>query len=202
MSGPGEESDDMGDDLGAGAREVHAQAAAILAFWFDELSPEKRFARDDAVDAECARRFGDVRDAILASDAAGWRGDADTLLAAIIALDQFSRNIHRNSARAFEADTLALALSRAAIARGWDEGLDIQRRQFLYMPFMHAEDAGVQVESVALFASLGDAEILEFAEGHKALIDRFGRFPHRNAALARASTAEEIAYLKQPGAGY
>lgn len=192
----------MGDDLGAGAREVHAQAAAILAFWFEELPPEKRFARDDAVDAECAGRFGDVRDVILASYAVGWRDAADTLLAAIIALDQFSRNIHRDSARAFEGDALALSLSRAAIARRWDEGLDVQRRQFLYMPFMHAEDAGVQAESVALFASLGDAEILAFAQGHRALIDRFGRFPHRNAALGRVSTAEEIAYLKQPGAGY
>ena len=192
----------MADDLGAGAHEVHAEAAAILSFWFGDLIAEQRFAKDDAIDAECARRFGATRDAILASGAAGWRGDADTILAAIIALDQFSRNIHRGSARAFEADDLALRLSRDAISRGWNEGMDTQRRQFLYMPFMHAEDASVQVESITLFASLGDHEILAFAEGHKALIDRFGRFPHRNAALGRVSTNDEATYLSQPGAGY
>jgi uncharacterized protein (DUF924 family) len=202
MSGPGKESDDMADDLGAGTREVHAQAAAILRFWFEELPPEKRFAKDDAVDAECARRFGDVRDAILASGAAGWRENADTLLAAIIALDQFSRNIHRGSARAFEADALALELAREAIANGWDTDMNTERRQFLYMPFEHAEDADVQAESVALFTALGDQEALDYARGHQALIDQFGRFPHRNAALGRVSTPEEEAYLSQPGAGY
>lgn len=202
MSGPGEERDDMADDLGAHTREVHAEAPAILRFWFDELPAEKHFAKDDAVDAECARRFGAVRDAILASGAAGWRGDPDTLLAAVIALDQFSRNIHRGSAQAFAADPLALSLAREAIARGWDAGMEEDRRQFLYMPFMHAEDASVQAESVALFTVLGDAEQLSYAAGHKALIDRFGRFPHRNEALGRKSTPEELDYLKQPGAGY
>lgn len=192
----------MADDLGAGAREVHAEAAAILHFWFEELPADKRFAKDDAVDAECARRFGATRDAILASGAGDWRGDAYGVLAAIIALDQFSRNIHRDSARAFEADDLALALSREAIAQGWDASMDTQRRQFLYMPFMHAEDASVQAARITLFASLNDDEILKFAEGHKALIDRFGRFPHRNAALGRQSTPAEVAYLSQPGAGY
>jgi uncharacterized protein (DUF924 family) len=192
----------MADDLGAGTGEVHAQAQAILRFWFDELPAEKRFAKDDAVDAECDRRFGDTRDAILASGAARWREDPGTLLAAIIALDQFSRNIHRGSARAFEADGLALKLSREAIAKEWDKTLSTLQRQFLYMPFMHSEDAGVQAESVALFATLEDAEISEFAVGHKALIDRFGRFPHRNAALGRTSTPEEVEFLKQPGAGY
>lgn len=192
----------MGDDLGARTGEVHAQAAAILRFWFDELPPEKRFAKDAAVDAMCEARFGDVRDAILASGAAGWRDDADSLLAAIIALDQFSRNIHRDSPRAFEADGLALKLAREAIAKGWDTGMDATRRQFAYMPFEHAEDANVQAESVVLFAAIGDREGLEYARGHQALIDQFGRFPHRNKALGRTSTPEEEAYLKQPGAGY
>jgi uncharacterized protein (DUF924 family) len=202
MSGPGEESDDMGDDLGARTGEVHAQAAAVLRFWFDELPPEKRFAKDDAVDAMCEARFGVVRNAILASGAAGWRDDADSLLAAIIALDQFSRNIHRNSPRAFEADGLALKLAREAIAKGWDTGMDAARRQFVYMPFEHAEDANVQAESVALFAAIGDRDGLEYARGHQALIEQFGRFPHRNKALGRTSTPEEETYLKQPGAGY
>lgn len=192
----------MADDLGAGAREVHAAAAAILRFWFDELPADKRFAKDDAVDAECARRFGAVRDAILASGAADWRGDPDTLLAAVIALDQFSRNIHRGSAQAFAADSLALSLSREAIGHGWDGAMNAEHRQFLYMPFMHSENPGMQAESVALFTSLGDADQLSYAEGHRDLIDRFGRFPHRNSALGRRDTEEERAWLKQPGAGY
>lgn len=192
----------MADDLGAQTGEVHAQAAAILRFWFEELPQEKRFAKDDAVDAACEARFGAVRDAILASGAAGWRDDADSLLAAIIALDQFSRNIHRGSPRAFEADGLALKLAREAIAKGWDTGMGAERRQFAYMPFQHAENANVQAESVALFAAIGDRKGMEFAEGHQALTDQFGRFPHRNKALGRTSTPEEEAYLKQPGAGY
>ncbi|RHW17107.1 DUF924 domain-containing protein [Sphingomonas gilva] len=192
----------MADDLGGKVREVHAEAAAILRFWFDEMPAEARFAKDDAVDRECERRFGDVRDAILASGASGWRADADSLLAAVIALDQFSRNIHRGGPRAFEADALALSLAREAIANGWDTGMDTERCQFLYMPFQHAEDANVQAESVALFARLGDRQVLEYAQGHKALIDRFGRFPHRNQALGRRSTPEELEYLSQPGAGY
>lgn len=192
----------MADDLGTGEGEVHAPAAAILGFWFDELPASKRFAKDDAVDAECARRFGRVRDDILASGAAGWRGDPDSLLAAVIALDQFSRNIHRGQAEAFAGDPLALSLARESIARGWDTAMDEDHRQFLFMPFMHSEDAGVQAESVALFRAVGNTEQIGYAEGHKALIDRFGRFPHRNAALGRPSTPEERAWLSQPGAGY
>lgn len=192
----------MADDLGGRGGEVHAQAAAILRFWFDELQDDQRFAKDDALDAVCRDRFGAVRDEIVRTGAKGWRDDADIILAAIVAIDQFSRNIYRDSPRAFEADGLALKLAREAIAQGWDGGMTTERRQFLYMPFMHSEDAQVQTESVALFATLGDAEIMEFATGHKALIDRFGRYPHRNAILGRSSTPEELDYLSQPGAGY
>jgi uncharacterized protein (DUF924 family) len=202
ISGPDEESDDMADDLGTGGREVHAQAAAILHFWFDELTAEKRFAKDADLDAAIAERFGLARDTILASGARGWRDDADSLLAAVIALDQFSRNIYRDRPEAFASDKLALSLARLGIANGWDEGMTSERAAFLYMPFMHSEGADVQAECVALFTKLGDTEQLSYAKGHLDLIERFGRFPHRNAALGRSSTPEEVDYLKQPGAGY
>ena len=190
----------MGGDLGAGQGEVHARA--VLGFWFGEVPPEKRFAKDAALDAEIARRFGALRDALLASDAAGWRDDPDTILAAIILLDQFSRNIHRDTAQAFAADRLALSLAHEAIAHGWDTAIDPERRAFLYMPLMHAEDGAVQRESVACFTRLGNEENLAYAREHAAVIDRFGRFPSRNAALGRASTPGEQAYLSQPGAGW
>jgi uncharacterized protein (DUF924 family) len=192
----------MADDLGAGDGEVHAQAAAILHFWFDELPEARRFAKDAELDAEIAGRFGQVRDAILASDARRWRDDADSLLAAVIALDQFSRNIYRNSPEAFAGDALALSLARLAIANGWDGGMTKERAQFLYMPFMHCEDANVQAECVRLFTELGSAGQLSYAKAHYDLIRQFGRFPHRNAALGRQSTADEADYLKQPDAGF
>ena len=166
------------------------------------VPPERRFATDDAIDAQCEARFGVIRDTILATNAAAWRTDPRTLLAAIIALDQFSRNIHRGSPRAFEADGLALTLAREAIGQGWDRGLSIAERQFLYMPFQHAEDAAVQAESVALFATLGDADGADFARMHQEVIARFGRFPSRNAALGRTSTAEEHAWLESDAAKF
>ncbi|MDB5712120.1 MAG: hypothetical protein JWL96_4190 [Sphingomonas bacterium] len=190
----------MGGDLGAGQDEVHVRA--VLDFWFGEVPPEKRFAKDAALDDEIARRFGGLRDEVLASDATGWRNGPDTMLAAIIMLDQFSRNIHRETAEAFAADPLAVALTKEAIARGWDEAIDAERRAFLYMPLMHAEDAAAQRESVACFTCLGNAENLDFARAHEAVIEKFGRFPSRNAALGRQSTPEELTYLSQPGAGW
>jgi uncharacterized protein (DUF924 family) len=190
----------MGGDLGAGQGEVHAPV--VLDFWFGEVPPEKHFARDPALDAEIARRFGAMRDDVLATDAADWRGNPDTMLAAIILLDQFSRNIHRDMPQAFAADPLALGLTHEAIARGWDEVIDAERRAFLYMPLMHAENPVVQRESVACFTRLGNAENLGYAREHAAVIERFGRFPSRNAALRRASTPDEQAWLSQPGAGW
>ena len=190
----------MGGDLGAGPIEVHARD--ILHFWFDEVPPEKQFAQDAALDDEIARRFGGLRDAVLATEAAGWCDDPDTLLAAIILLDQFSRNLHRGSAQAFAADPLALALTHETNARGGDEAIVPERRAFLYMPLMHAEDRAVQQESIAYFTRLGNPENLTFAHDHKAVIDRFGRFPSRNAALGRTSTAEESAFLSRHGAGW
>ena len=190
----------MGGDLGSESIEVHA--CDILDFWFADVPPEKRFAKDDVLDAEIGSRFGALREAVLSSGAAGWRETPDGLLAAIILLDQFSRNIHRGTAQAYAADPVALALTRDAIANGWDEAIDAERRAFLYMPLMHAEDPAVQRESIACFTRLGVKENLDYARDHAAVIDRFGRFPTRNAARGRQSTPAELAYLSQPGAGW
>ncbi|MGN6270550.1 MAG: DUF924 family protein [Sphingomonas sp.] len=192
----------MGDDLGATTGEVHAAAKAVLAFWFDETPADKHFAKDAALDRTIAERFGGLRDRLLASGAAGWTDDPDSLLAAVIVLDQFSRNIFRGSGEAFAADALALDLTHRALARGWDEALPPERRAFLYLPLMHAEDREEQRLSVDCFTRLGLPENLDFARAHRTVIDRFGRFPSRNAALGRASTEAEKAYLSQPGAGW
>ena len=193
----------MRGDLGAGASEVHEKASAVLSFWFGEVPAKQRFAADPALDQEITARFGAMRDAVLATGAQGWRDDPETLLAAIILLDQFSRNMHRGTAAAFTGDALSLDLTREAIERGWDERLDPdEQRAFLYMPLMHAEDPAAQQLSVACFEQLGNAENLAYAHEHADVIVRFGRFPSRNEALGRKSTPAEKAYLSQPGAGW
>lgn len=174
----------------------------MLRFWLEETSAEKRFAKDPALDAEIARRFGAWRDTVLASGAKGWTDDPVDLLGAIILLDQFSRNMHRGSPKAFEADALALELAKLMIAKGWDTGLSVAERQFVYLPFEHSERLDDQRESVRLFIDLGDPETLRYADAHKAVIERFGRFPSRNAALGRKSTPDEEEYLSRPGAGW
>lgn len=192
----------MADDLGTPSGEVHVQSGAVLAFWFDQLTPQQRFAKDDAIDATIAERFGGLRDAVAASGAAGWRHVPETLLAAIILLDQFTRNLNRDSGEAFAADPLALSLAREAVARRFDAAIPAERRSFVYMPFMHAEDRAAQAEGLALFKALGDDTSLKFAKSHAAVIERFGRFPHRNDALGRASSAAETEYLSRPDAGW
>ena len=139
---------------------------------------------------------------MLGSGARGWRDDPETLLAAIILLDQFSRNIHRGTAQAFAADPLALQLALEAIGKGWDAGMGNDRRQFLYLPLEHAEDPAMQKLSVEKFGAMGDAHVLDFARKHAEVIARFGRFPSRNAALGRESTAAEAAFLNKEGAGW
>lgn len=192
----------MDAHLGLGVEEVHAEAERVLGFWFDEVGQARWFADDRALDRDCAERFGPLRDAVLAQDALGWRGEAGHLLAAIILLDQLSRNIHRGTAEAFAADPLALSLAREGIERGWDAALPPLHTQFLLMPLMHAESRDAAHESVARFEALGLEEPLAFARAHAAVIERFGRYPSRNAALGRETTAEEQAFLAEHGAGW
>lgn len=171
----------------------------MLAFWFEEVPAEKWFVRDHALDAAIADRFARIRDDVVLSGAQGWRGDGETLLAAVIAVDQFSRNLFRGSGEAFAGDALALELAREAMGNGWDSALSVEQRAFLYMPLMHAEDAAAQAESVAAFEALGEPDNLKFARDHAEVIARFGRFPGRNAALGRVTTAEEAAFLADGG---
>jgi uncharacterized protein (DUF924 family) len=128
--------------------------------------------------------------------------DPRIALAAVIVLDQMSRNMFRGTARAFAADPQALRVAEAAIAGGFDAGLSKDQRRFLYLPFEHCEDRAAQARAVALMASLDDPDLVKWAQAHRAVIDRFGRFPHRNGILGRPSTAEEIEFLKQPGSSF
>ena len=166
-------------------------AGAVLRFWFDEVGKDRWFTKDDALDKEIARRFDEPRKSVLASDAAGWRGGVETITAAILLLDQFSRNIHRGSAKAFEADPLALELAFEALDRGWSHNAPEDWRAFLLMPLMHSESPEVQVRCVAEFRRLGNQLNLDFAIQHREQIERFGRFPGRNKAMGRVSTTEE-----------
>ncbi len=191
----------MTGDLGMTAGEVHRAAAQVLHFWLETVPPDKRFAKDPALDEEIASRFSALRVAVVA-DPAPWRADTDTLLAAIILIDQFSRNIFRGGAEAFAADPLARDLARHGIAMGWDVAMDSVHRQFLYLPFMHSEDAEDQALSVRLYTAIGDPELIRFATLHAEQIARFGRYPGRNAALGRADSEEEAAFLSQPGARF
>jgi uncharacterized protein (DUF924 family) len=181
---------------------MHVDAGPVLQFWFDECAPEQHFAKDAALDRTIADRFGTLRERVIAEGAAAWRDDADSLLAAIVLIDQFGRNIHRGSGRAFAADPLALSLARDGVARGFDRQLPLERRRFVYMPFMHAEDVHAQAECIRLFEAAGDVESSAFARRHAAVIDAFGRFPSRNVALGRPSSPAEMAYLSRPDAGW
>ncbi|MDQ7988534.1 MAG: DUF924 family protein [Candidatus Dactylopiibacterium sp.] len=174
----------------------------ILQFWFVELPPAKHWQADPALDAAIAARFGAEHAAARRGERHAWRIEARGRLAEILVLDQFSRNIHRGSARAFENDAMALALAQEAVAGGHDRALPPPQRQFLYMPYMHSESPLIHAQAERLFAGLGEPLSYDFELRHKAIIDRFGRYPHRNETLGRTSTAEELAFLAEPGSRF
>jgi uncharacterized protein (DUF924 family) len=175
--------------------------ADVLHFWFEEIAPRRWFEKDDAFDQALRGRFLAVHASVAALPIEAYLTDAETALAAVIVCDQFPRNMFRGTPGAFATDARALALAEGAIAQGFDAPVLETRRQFFYLPFEHAEDAKAQARSVVLFAPLGE-ESLRWAQAHKAIIDRFGRFPHRNAILGRASTPEETEFLNQPGGSF
>ena len=166
-------------------------ARAVIEFWCDELTPEEHWKKDPSVDRHIAERFGRVREEVLRTKAVGWRDTSETLVAAIILLDQFSRNIFRGKARAFEGDPLALDLAKLALNRGWTHSAPHMWRYFLLMPLQHSENLADQERSVAEFRLLGDKKGTEYALKHLDQIRRFGRFPGRNQALGRVSTPGE-----------
>lgn len=172
----------------------------VLRFWFVQLQPDAWFRKDRAVDEKIRARFGDLHDSFIQSVPRAVTATAQGALAGIIVLDQFPRNLYRRSARAFQTDALALDVAKQAIDAGFDRQVTEVQRVFFYLPFEHSEDRAMQARSQQLFTALGHAEQLKYARQHKDIIDRFGRFPHRNKALGRKSTAEEEQFLKQnPG---
>jgi uncharacterized protein (DUF924 family) len=174
-----------------------ATPEAVLAFW-RAAGPDKWFAKDAAFDADIREKFLATYEAAAAGVLA-WDGDAESALALVIALDQFPRNMFRNSARAFAADPLARAVTRRAIERGFDGRVIVQERSFFYLPFEHSEDLADQERGVALNRASGDADALKWAEIHADIIRRFGRFPHRNKVLSRVTTPAEQAFLDAGG---
>jgi uncharacterized protein (DUF924 family) len=176
--------------------------ADVLTFWFEETGPEQWFKKDADFDASVRRRFLALHEVLAADTSEALFADSRTALAAVIVLDQMSRNMFRDTALAFAADAQARWIAQGAIAKGLEGSLTKDERMFLYLPFEHAEDRKAQEHCVALIATLGDPELDKWAQAHKAIIDRFGRFPHRNAALGRTSTPEEIAFLEQPGSSF
>ncbi len=172
-------------------------ADAVNRFWFEELKSADWFAVRPALDEEILHRFGPIREDLKRHPPDPATLDAGGLLAAVIVLDQFSRNIFRGSAEAFATDGLALSLAEYAIETGLDRTMPPSWRMFLYMPFMHSEAPQTQARSVKLFSRLGIAEQLKYAEHHKAVVDKFSRFPTRNLALSRDSTPEELAFLEE-----
>jgi uncharacterized protein (DUF924 family) len=166
----------------------------VYGFWFEELRPEDWFRSNKHTDAAVRQRFSALYRRLAASAPAA--NSPREAVAGVIVLDQFPRNMFRASPQAYATDAAALKLAKAAIAAGFDNGLGMRERQFLYMPFQHSEDLAAQRQSLELFTRLGVPELLHYSEGHKAIIDRFGRFPHRNVVLGRASTPEEIEFLK------
>ena len=174
----------------------------VLTFWFNETSPLQWWKVDAAFDKAVRERFGALHRAARLGELWEWRQQPRGRLAEIIVLDQFPRNMYRGTPQAFAGDAMALALAQEAIAGGHDRTLAAKERAFLYMPYQHSESRVIQAESIRLFEALGEAEQLDFARRHKAIIDRFGHFPHRNAILGRQSTAEEVEFLKQPGSSF
>jgi len=179
-----------------------AWAQDVLSFWLKEIEPASWFKADAGFDQDLRRRFSATHGAVANLPLADCLRDADTALAAVIVLDQFSRNMFRGTPRAFATDAEALRLADAAIAKGFDARVADAPRLFFYLPFEHAEDRAAQARGVALIGTLPDAELVTWAEAHKRIIDRFGRFPHRNAILGRASTPEELEFLSQPGSSF
>lgn len=180
----------------------HVLPDTVLTFWFQELTPEQWWSRSGELDQMIEARFGALYNAAARCELHDWRITAAGRLAEIIVLDQFSRNIYRDKPESFASDNVSLALAQTAVFIKADRELDSLQRSFLYMPYMHSESAKIHQIAVKLFSQKGMEKNLEFEFSHKKIIDRFGRYPHRNAMLGRQSTLEEIDFLKTPGSSF
>lgn len=174
----------------------------ILRFWFEDIEPSQWWKKDDDFDKALIERFSAIHGCAVRCELFDWRITPQGRLAEIIILDQFSRNMFRGSPLAFANDALALALAQEAVSAKADEALSPVERSFLYMPYMHSESLKIHEIAVDLFRRNGIQGNLDFEIKHKEIIERFGRYPHRNGMLGRASTEAEIEFLKQPGSGF
>ena len=174
----------------------------IINFWFTGLEPKQWWQKDEELDLMIQTRFGELHNQAKAGELFHWRETALGSLAEVIILDQFSRNIYREKPESFACDSMALVLAQFAVSKGLDNDLSEVQRVFLYMPFMHSESRLIHIEAVKLFKSVGIQSNLDFEYKHKAIIDRFGRYPHRNQILGRQSTESEIEFLRQPNSGF
>ena len=174
----------------------------VIAFWFNTIVPTQWYAQSDPVDAMITEQFSALHAAAARCELFDWRRSPLGRLAEIIVLDQFSRNIFRGCAAAFAQDALALALAQEAVRAGADAELPVQQRAFVYLPYMHSEAAAIHAGALTLFTAPGLESNLDFERQHKAIIECFGRYPHRNAVLGRQSSAEELAFLAMPGSSF
>ncbi|MAK90614.1 MAG: hypothetical protein CMI13_05180 [Oleibacter sp.] len=181
---------------------VSDSAQDVLDFWFSELKPKQWWVKDTQLDQQIATRFGHVHQQAHNGALKHWRTTPSGRLAEIIVLDQFSRNIFREKPQAFACDEMALLLAREAVEKGADQPLPVQQRAFMYMPFMHSESLDAHKQALTLFAQPGLEANLASEHKHLAILQRFGRYPHRNKILGRESTAEETEFLTQPGSSF
>ena len=175
---------------------------AVLEFWFDPVNRPHWFSKSATFDEQIRLQFLATWHAAANCQCAPWRAGMDGRLAEIIVLDQFSRNLFRHSAAAYTQDALALRLAEEAVVQPEFDAMPQGARHFMLMPFMHSEDLAVQQRALVLFAALGDSRTFEIAQRHKYIIERFGRYPHRNVVLGRTSTAEEEAFLQEPDSSF
>ena len=174
----------------------------ILKFWFEELKPNQWWAKDEGLDQLIKDKFLFIHNQAIKGELWNWRTSPDGSLAEIIIIDQFSRNIYRNQPESFLYDGIALVLAQNAISQKFDEQLSTVQRSFLYLPYMHSESALIHEESIRLHKSLDLEGSSEFELKHKVIIDRFGRYPHRNKILGRDSTPDEIEFLKEANSSF
>lgn len=174
----------------------------VLTFWFDEIDPKMWWAADQTFDEKIRTRFLKLLEKAAMGELYSWRVNPEGRLAEIIVLDQFSRNIHRNTPLAFAQDPVALVLAQEAVASNAHKELSPIKRSFLLLPYMHSESRLIHIQAEALYREFAPPGNYEFALRHKAIIDRFGRYPHRNQILNRPSSPEEIEFLKQPGSSF
>ena len=193
---------------------LNVDARAVLTFWFDQENEQYWFEQNTKFDRQIKERFGKIWQAVKQGECATWRiakapTDSNSSvtalagrLAEIIVLDQFSRNLCRNQPCAFAQDGMALVLAQEAIQKPYFDTLPMVCRKFIIMPFMHSESTAIHERYLPLFEKLDDKITLEFAQQHKEIIEQFGRYPHRNAALSRESTVEELDFLQQPNSSF